>query len=211
MASAVESSHFPLGAPLSAPFLASASCISVMRSGVGAICPRCRLFAAFRPERLPDFLPLDFAVLGDFLATAELFTAVLELTTDVGLPEFLALEFLAAELWAADLVLAEGPGFAEFFAPDVFVPEVFLCVVPVGAVEETAFTLTASVTANRTANLARLGVFMVFAIPGSNGTEESTRIVREIPRPRHSFTFGFPQEQPPAETPSACGRHPLCE
>lgn len=97
MASVVESSHFPLGELFSAPFLASASCISVMRSGVGAICPRCRLLADFRPERLLDFLPLDFAMLGDFPATAELLTAVLALTADVGLPEVLALEFLAAE------------------------------------------------------------------------------------------------------------------
>ncbi len=51
MASPVELSHFPLGVPVNDPSFARACCISEMRSGVGAFCPRSR-----RLECLLDFL-----------------------------------------------------------------------------------------------------------------------------------------------------------
>src|SRR5580700_4886377 len=83
MASVVESSHFPLGVLFNAPFFANASWISVMRCGVGVICPR------WRPVllgRLPDFLPLDFTLLDfvtlGFPAAGEVFTGVFPAATD---------------------------------------------------------------------------------------------------------------------------------
>lgn len=55
MAPTVESSHLPVGVPVKTPFLAKASWISEMRSGVGAACPFTFLAC------LPDFLePLCF-------------------------------------------------------------------------------------------------------------------------------------------------------
>jgi hypothetical protein len=95
IASVVDSSHFPLGEPPIAPFFANADWISEMRSGVGAVCPRClpplTAFAPRFPVLLPvvllavelptDFAPLVFVVL-DF--PAPLFVAV---------PAFVPLDF----------------------------------------------------------------------------------------------------------------------
>src|SRR5256884_6886942 len=69
MASAVDSSHFPLGLPVYEPSFASACWISVTRSGVGACWPRsfrldledcllCELLCAVEPAA---FLPAGLA------------------------------------------------------------------------------------------------------------------------------------------------------
>jgi hypothetical protein len=59
--------------------------------------------------------------------------------------------------------------------------EVFLrCAV----LAEAVFTPSASTTVSRRTNLVALGAFMLLAIPATDGNEESSRIVREIPRSR---------------------------
>ena len=114
MASVVESSHFPLGVLFNAPFFANASWISVMRCGVGVICPR------WRPallERLPDFLAPDFVLLDfatpDFPAPGKVFTGVFPEATAFAVAEFFALEWFAAGTRAA----AEDLAPAEVFTP----------------------------------------------------------------------------------------------
>jgi len=59
--------------------------------------------------------------------------------------------------------------------------EVFLrCAV----LAEAGFTPSASTTATTSRNPVALGAFMLLAIPATDGNEEPSRIVREIPRSR---------------------------
>jgi len=107
IASVVDSSHFPLGEPSIAPFFANADCISEMRSGVGAVCPRCLPpFAAFAP-RFPVLLPVLLAVL-----------LAVELPTDFAPLVLAALDFVAPLLVAV-------PAFAplDLVPPDLVPPD----------------------------------------------------------------------------------------